>query len=304
MDNIVIGPFITRRTNSRSVDSHVENTGCILEFSTIAEGYEMEIFRCSPYSFQQNDFAAYAVREIDMPFDIDCFNFQVKELCGGPYIALTAFLAGMYDLSNGLTPIKRFFSDFAETLPFESCCCRHRCVDASRYSLQSELAEAGYRVNAVVTYGRRVDVEFGWQVSSRTRLKKELTLSVGGAEFRPRPDRTLGSGKWFPHRRSFVESRLRAKLYSFGSGDPSELLTDAARSNILAEFNWTPLALMTQKEARQARIRFVRENAQIADDTRRLAQALKEAKLYSETTSLSQIRKFLPSLLTKAKTAS
>jgi hypothetical protein len=64
-----------------------------------------------------------------------------------------------------------------------------------------------------------------------------------------------------------------------------------------AQFDWTPLALMTTPEAREARITFVRQHPELADSPEVLARALKEAGLYSTETSVHQIAKNLPNLV-------
>jgi hypothetical protein len=125
-------------------------------------------------------------------------------------------------------------------------------------------------------------------------------LVTGGVDFRPRPNRTLDRGKWIGARKHSAEELLFSRLRSLCAGTPVDVFTEETKARMLAEFDWTPLALMTHKQARNARIEFVRANAALTMDAMQLAHALKSAKLYSEDTSLSQIRRFLPSLLKAA----
>lgn len=301
MDEIVIGPFLSRRIETKLTYPDVEDTGYDLEFATAVEAYRLPIFRCDARSGGTLSFEDFTVREDDMPFGVECFNFQVKELHGGPYIMLTAFLAALYRRYKTLSPIKRFFVDFAEQLPFGDSQCR--LEDASAYPLRAEIAKQGYVISSVVPYGRRIFVDFAWRLSPKTCPNINSFLFAGIANFRPQPDQTLDRGKWIPPRKHFVQNLLFSELRTLSETMPANLLSEEAELKMLAEFEWTPLALMTQKQARNSRIEFVKANAELAKNPKELAKALQAAKLYSQDTSLSQIRKFLPSLLKAAHLA-
>lgn len=298
-DEVVIGPYIVRERSACSSYEHVEATGYAIEFSTPDRVHRLPIFRCGKYSFEMGNFSAYAVRNSDIPFEVTCFNFQVKELEGGPYITLSAFLAEMYQLHDGLTPIKRMFVDLAEALPFKDACRRE--INSEAYPLINEVETAGYAISSVMPYGRRIFVDFCWRVPTAVAQENPRLIGLGSAAFRPRPDKRLDTGKWMPFRKHFVESLLWSELRGFGEGKPLVVLAEVTQVRILSEFDWTPLALMTSKQAREARIQFVRANRQLISDTKLLARALKQAHLYSDDTSVSQIRKFLPSLLMAAQ---
>jgi hypothetical protein len=291
----IFGPFVTRSEHSSSIDEHVENTGCVLEFSTSTDAHCLQILACSQYSFQQRDFQDYAIRESQLPFGIECYPSEVKQLLGGPYITLSAFLAELYKLFEGATPIQRLLQGLAEVgMPVTTCL--PQLEKTASYRLRSEIEDHGYRVGSVSSYGRRILVDFVWTASTNDENTTVAGLVTGGVDFRPRPNRTLGPGRWVDARKHSVEELLFAQLQSLSTGAPTELFTNQTKTRMLAEFNWTPLALMTNEQARHARIEFIRANSSLTKDTKHLAQAMKDAKLYSEETSLSQICKFLPSL--------
>jgi hypothetical protein len=54
---------------------------------------------------------------------------------------------------------------------------------------------------------------------------------------------------------------------------------------------------MTSRQAREARLQFIRQHPDLVGDGRKLAEAMQKAGLYSECTTPWQITKFLPSLL-------
>jgi hypothetical protein len=300
--DFILGPYVTSRSRPSAVDDDLESTGCVLEFSTPDEAHTLEIVRHRRYSFQRRDFASYLIREIEMPFGIDCFQFQVKDLAGGPYITLSAFLAALYDLYDRATPIRRFFTDLAEILPFEDKAVLS--LEDSKYPLRPEIRTKGYRVGSVMPYGRRILVYFVWMATPSSTSDSPFILNLGGADFRPRPDRSLGSGKWHVPRDHFIETHLFRKLCFLSNGAPAKVFTEQACSQLLADFDWSPLALMTPKQAREARLDFVRKHPELVLDHKALAKAMKSAQLYSDDTSVSQICKFLPSLLTPTATRS
>lgn len=294
---VVLGPYVSRRKAASIITDGVESTGCVIEFAPQSEGYALEVFRCGRYPFERRDFGAYAVREMDVPFGIQCWSFQVKDLHGGPYIAVSAFLSEMYSLYTGLTNVRAFFQDFADFLPFASLLAR---TDLSDYPLCSDVAKQGYRVGHVMSYGRRLLVDFAWLAEPSDATKERSHVFAGGCDFRPLPDKSLGPGTWLQPRTHSVEALLFAELRSRAKTTPCSIFTSEAQSRLLDRFEWTPLALMTAKEARQARIDFVKQNSVLANDPKQLARALKAARLYSEDTGVSQIRKFLPNLLKAA----
>jgi hypothetical protein len=292
----ILGPYSTRREKPISIDESIDNTGCVLEFSTSAEPYTLQIFRLTG-SFPTSDFARYVVKERQIPFGIECFPFQVRDLPGGPYISLSAFLAELYTFFPDARSVKSCLADLAESLCLPSNLDDN--VGAREPIMLPTLAiGGGYHVSSVFPYGRRIFVDFAWSTPQADQAHRGMTVQAGGADFRPRPDRSLGPGKWITHRTHCIEAFLFGDLRRLAGGPPVNLFRKENQFALLDEFEWTPLTLMTAKQARNARIEFIRNHPALVPNHKELAKALKQAQLYSDDTSVSQICRFLPSMLT------
>ena len=123
---------------------------------------------------------------------------------------------------------------------------------------------------------------------------------VSWMDFRPTPDGTLGKGVWTKPWDTTVENELHQLFHSRFKYEPIAILTHEGKNRLLTEFQWTPLARMTNKEARIARTTFIREHPELKVDHRRLAEALRNAGLYAESTTIFQVMKFLPSLISES----
>lgn len=293
--DFIFGPYSSRRGEPHSLDDSVRNTGCALEFSTSAEAYNLEIFQIGGVLYKDEFFGSYVVREGQIPFGIACHPYQFKDhLVAGPYVTLSAFLSELYCFYPSARSIKKFLADLGETLCLPTL---NETPDRSMSApLRSEFVAAGYSVESVSAYGRRLLVDFEWTAPAPLD-RRGLTVQAGGVDFRPRADKSLGVGKWITLRPHYVEQLIFDDLRELAKGVPLDVFSAVGHDTLLSQFDWTPLALMTAKQARIARIEFVRNHSELVSDPRALAKALKEAGLYSDDTSVSQICRFLPSLL-------
>jgi hypothetical protein len=295
--DFILGPYSTRQGEPNPLHESIENTGCVLEFSTSAEPHTLQIFRLTGSFPPTSDFARYVVKERQIPFGIECFAFQVKDLAGGPYVSLSAFLSELYTFYPDARSVKSCLADLADSL------CLAPNLDDNVGTREPIMLPAlsiggGYHVSSVFPYGRRIFVDFAWTTPQTDQAHRGVTVQAGGADFRPRPDRSLGPGKWITHRTHCIEAFLFSELRHLAGGSPANLFGEENQSALLNHFEWTPLTLMTAKQARRARIDFIRNHSELVPNRKALAKALKEAQLYSDDTSVSQICKFLPSLLT------
>jgi hypothetical protein len=79
------------------------------------------------------------------------------------------------------------------------------------------------------------------------------------------------------------------------------LLSEEGKKIVLNAFKWTPLARMGNKEARQARVEFAKKHPKLLETPRQLALAMRQAGLYSETTSTGNILDHLGPIIAAAK---
>ena len=294
---IVFGPFLRRTAEPRAIEPHIEETGWGIQYAMPEEERCLPVYRCSESG--GSEFADYYIREEELPFGVDCLNMQVGNFVGGPYIAVSAFLAGLYKRFSGLRPVEELLADFYDRLPVADTTINSKA--ASEYPLKANVHAAGYRVSYVFPDGRYIRVGVDWVFPQATATQSHAGhLSVGNLMFRPTPDRTLGNGRWLPKREQFVERLLCDRLARLVGNIPAKMFDEDAKCRMLDGFDWTPLAQMTNQQARLARIDFIRKHPELVNDTKALARELKDAGLYSRETSVHQIRKFLASLISAA----
>jgi hypothetical protein len=292
--NFVLGPYTTRRRDAAAINESIEDTGCALHFVT-AQEHTLELFRMTSLVYRPREFSAYVVREREIPFGIECFAFQVKDLAEGPYITLSAFLSELYTFYPDSRSIVGCLVDLSDSLSLPPQF--SAANESAKFALRPPLPQEGFAVSSVLPYGRRIFVDFSWTPPG---VNNGLIIAAGGVEFRPQPDKTLGHGTWYKLRTHATERLIFEHLRRLGNGLPVDVFTADGRSAVLNEFEWTPLALMTAKEAREARVQFVRSHPELLRDNKALAKAMKNEQLYSDDTSVSQIARFLPGLLKAA----
>ena len=78
------------------------------------------------------------------------------------------------------------------------------------------------------------------------------------------------------------------------------LLSEVGTRVALDSFKWTKVSTLTAKEAKQARIDFVREHPDLHNNHQAMAKALKTADLYSDTAEVYAIKKQVPRLIREA----
>ena len=243
----------------------------------------MPVYRCSESAVA--GFADYYILEEELPFGVDCCNMQVRDCVGGPYIAVGAFISALYKQFSGLQPVEKFLEDFYDRLPVADVSINSKA--ASLYPLIPNVSDAGYRVSYVFPDGRFIRVGVDWVFPQAAANGNHAGhLFVVNLKFRPTPARSLDNGKWLHKREQFVERLLADRLAKLVGNIPAAMFEEEAKRRMLDQFDWTPLALMTNEQARLARIDFIRKHPELANDTKALAQQLKDAGLYSRDTSL------------------
>jgi hypothetical protein len=165
-------------------------------------------------------------------------------------------------------------------------------------ALRPEIASQGYRVSKMPAYGRALDLEFAWfPPQDADAPDSSISVSLACAEFRASADRTLGMGKWRQPRRDLLGMILREELIRKHGPLPGDLLSPEGMASLIEAFPWSSLTLMTSKQARAARLEFLRNHPELWADHKALATALVNAGLYLKTTDVYHIRRSIPKLL-------
>ena len=149
---------------------------------------------------------------------------------------------------------------------------------------------------------RSLTVCLGWICPQDREVPQTAPyFSACVVEFRPRPDRTLNAGRWLEPMKGHLNALLRDILRNTTQGPPVNLLSEEGQTALLEAFQWTPLSLLTAKQARKARVEFARNHRDLLDKPKELALALQRAQLYSKFTSVSSILNHLDSIIAEAR---
>jgi hypothetical protein len=109
-------------------------------------------------------------------------------------------------------------------------------------------------------------------------------------QFRPRPDGSLGKGTCAELWERSIQLRL-FELVKARMRHPIECLSTKGIQRCLSVFEWQPKHKMTKAELADKRLQFVKDNRDLWQEPKALSIALKQAGLYSPSTSESQIAK-------------
>jgi hypothetical protein len=297
-DMIAFGPFLTRGPGRSLARPNIESTGCLLEFSSASQGARIPIYRRRDEGAR--DFSDYLFHERDAPFPMRYSPYNAVQTELGLFVGLESLIVALYQERQVARPLERFLSEFRDCLPLEKAAI---FSDAKpKAGFKPGLTELGFYLLDMFSYGRRLTASVGWYCpQDRANLEHAPFFSAGALEFRPRPDGTLDAGKWLEPAPGHLISLLRDLMRKASPGAPLGLLSEEGKRMILDAFKWTPLARMTNKDARQARVEFAKKHPELLENPKQLAQAMRQAQLYAETTSLRNILGHLDSIIHAAR---
>ena len=297
---IVLGPYFVGATQNpdepAKVSENVIGVGVAMEFATANRSYRIPLFR-KIYSFDPSRFQLenLQLHSKDIPCDVEYRPFFATETAVGTFIPLDAVLAGIFREFKVQRSLLAVLTELSDTiaLGFPFSCLAGCLIDS--------LAKDGFELSLQNSYGRSVCGVVCWVPPSQRNQPQRGGILVSSVDFRPRPDGSLGKGSWKEPWKESVSSELCRLLRDRAPGTPLEILTELGKEKLLATFEWTPLARLTTKQAKEARIEFIRSNPHLLTNIRSLAEALRNAQLYAESTTVHQVMKFLPALIQESE---
>lgn len=211
----------------------------------------------------------------------ECLLYELNRLSGGR-IHLLEFL-GDLNASTGVTD--NSFID-PKTIGIE---------------LVPVLRDSGHFVSCVISHERELTVYFSRRIGTEFEKNKNSShMIVEQITYRPTPSRRLNKARRHEWNHFNLSHALWEDLKAMNLEDATAFFTPQGEQQLLSFFKWTKLSLMTNPEARKARVAYLQEKHTPDDSAMEIAQSLKNAELYSRNTSLSQIKKYLPKLLSEA----
>jgi len=298
MANVTLGPFLVNNGQTGLVASDMEHTGFSMEISSDEFAQNICLYR------EIHDWQPNAIRLEDFYVSVDEIPFkllpaadtQMESPAVGSLVSLEAMLCSLYVKHEVARPIASALEELRQHLPINHCFYPRR--DDGAKLVRPALAKAGFEVTEFFSYGRTLSVKFGWAYpQDRQNTKARLNVYAGTIEFKPRPDRTLGQGRWIIPIETIVGYLLTQMLETSGAAG---LFSETGMETALDSFNWTQVSLLTAQEAKLARIDFVRNHPEMHNSHQAMAKALKRAGLYSDAADIYAIKKQVPRLIQKA----
>lgn len=292
---IVLGPFFVAGIPTEIPPEQVASVGAAMEFATPGGACRIPLFRkrCS-YAPDRCEFDDLVIHQNDLPCEVQYRLFYAAETRIGTFVPLNAVLVSMFQQFKINRTAADILNDLSATVALEFHHARKPAL------LCDFLQDEGFGLSWIQFYGRRVNTVICWCPPNERGKTSEGGILVSWMDFRPKPDGTLGNGVWVEPFKDSISHALHREFHSRFKHRPLEILSDQGKKALLAEFQWTPLARMTSKQAREARITFIREHKVLAGNPKELAEAMRSAGLYAESTTSHQIMKFLPSLISQS----
>jgi len=294
---LVIGPLFVRSSPPDRPSLEVEPLGVSLEMASAHSSFRSPLYRkvCS-WNTNLRGLTDIIIQASNLPFEFAYPRLFAAQAGGELFVPMESLLVGVYEHFNVCRSVFSVFGDLRDLVEFSEG------RIPPKEPLIPAAADIGFEVSKIESDHRSLCVDVDWfPPQDRGRTERRLVISSAAIDFRPLPDGTLGRGKWYAPREGFARVLTCRELRKIVPGDPIDLFTKTGKAELLNQFEWTPLARMTNKQARAARLQFVREHPDLTHDPRQLAEAMQKAGFYSDLTTLWQITKFVPSLLAEAQ---
>lgn len=283
VSTIFLGPFLNPSSAGVKVGD-LQPTGFSIEFAGDKVHGCIPVFKVDEKNLGLNDYYVDSERiGFEVPFIANhCIDTPTQR-----FVALEDVVAALYRQHHPKRPLLSFLEEWSESLPFEGGFGSRIVGGADLVSEQ--LKAEGFEVYHAFTYGRMLLVRFAWVPGKyRDQPFVQRFIHAAAAEFNPKPDRTLGVGRWVMPLETTINFRLAKTLRGL-VGKPISALSVKDQQWALNSFNWTKMTMMSARELRAARIQFIFDHTELHGKPRELAQAMINAELYTDITELNVI---------------
>jgi hypothetical protein len=297
---VTLGPFLIKSTHPDTPDGKFRHTGFRMELVCDDLLFELPIFKdVAHVDGAQATFSDFYFPEPENGWPVE-FIFRWihdKPTPYGRFVSISPLLVAIYNTLKPVTPMESFLRDFRTNIPVPSNGINDwRLLPPDEIKLTDKLAELGFVVSSVDSYGVSLNVDIAWSFQDDTSAWKNVT--AGYIEFRPRCGK-VNDGKWIGQRwQECIENHFFKRFAAVAPAKPIQCFRGPEDiENLLKHFEWTNTTRHSEAKLRQMRIEAIRNSPELWSQPRQLAELLKREDLYSRNTSTSQIVKFLPGLL-------
>lgn len=297
---IPLGPFLIASSHPDTPDGKFRHTGFSMELVCDGLLFQLPIYKdVSHVDGAQATFSDFYFPEPENGWPVD-FTFRGihdKDTFYSRFVSISPLLVAIYNTLKPVTPMEGFLRDFRANIPVPcNGVADWRSLPPDEIKLTDNLAELGFVVASVDSYGVSLNVDIAWSFHDDNPGWKNVT--AGYIEFRPRCGK-LNDGKWIGQRwQECIESHFFKRFAAVAPAKPIQCLRGSEDiENLLKHFEWTTTTRHSEATLRQMRLEAIQKNPELWSEPKQLAETLKLEDLYSRNTSTSQIVKFLPGLL-------
>lgn len=300
---ITIGPFLTRSEHPNLCGDKFAHTGYSMEIVCDGELYTLPIYKdVSHMGGQYASFDDFYFPESQSGWPVD-FRFRCvheRQTNSGQLVGISPPINEIFRTLKPPILMEDFLREFRSLIP----------VSANRMlgwlykpncglRLTEQLAAEGYTVASVMSYGTSLTVDIAW--SFRDDYPGWQDIAAGHMVFRPRCGK-LNDGKWSRHQwRERIEDHFYNRFEAVAPDKPIECFrSEEDLENLLSHFEWMLTTQHSAQEIREMRIELIKSARHLWESPKDLATLLQKEGLYSQNTSIHQVVKFLPSLMTEA----
>ncbi|HRQ90168.1 MAG TPA: hypothetical protein PLA50_15315 [Bacteroidia bacterium] len=303
---MILGPFIAR--HREIVPESLDGFSCTGYCFQAADGdnlLEIPIYYDEFHYFPgQRDFESFFVNYEDIPFSVYCHDYHIKYL--RHQVTLVRFAPVFVGLCRhfGVDPIESLclVRDVANYLQINSSLDNGAPLIPSDGLIHPRAEEIGFVLKKPHSYERSLLIDLNFRLG---KLIDGSELETHAYQWRVRPTSGGKIGSLLIEQPDFERSFHLSDLFILAlsaEGITSEnLLTPAGEAALIANYEWTKLARMTNAEAKKGRLTIIAKNSELWCDLGALADLLISHELYSPNTSRSQIIKFLPKQIAEAR---
>ncbi len=301
---ISLGPFLIPSSHPDTPDGKFRHAGFSMELVCNGILFQLPIYKdASHMGGQYATFDEFYFPEPENSWPVE-FTFRWihdKPTPYGRFVAMSPLLVEIFNTLMPAMAMEDFLRDFRANIPINS---NSRCelgeLSPNEVKLTDTLAALGFIVSSADCFGVALNVNIAWSFHDQISGWKNIT--AGYIEFRPRCGK-LNDGKWIGQRwQERIESHYFKRFAAVAPPKPIQCLRGPEDiHNLLTHFEWSTTTRHSEAELRQMRIEAIRKNPDRWTKSKELAELLKMQGLYSPSTGVSQIMKFLPGLLEKVR---
>ena len=222
MKTLIIGPLISAHSAHAFGNPRITPLGLKVEWAIAKRAVTIQLFR---YQTQHAP-CLLRIEHIvfplaQLPFDLECSEYQVVETPLGIYLPVEALLSELYSKYPFGRSVFIVLAELAELLPLNGSVCR--LVETQGF-LIPEAEQTGFILTSVVRKDERVVAEIGWRPP-----RHEYVFHTCLCDFQSSLIESGDAGAWKPSSLIGIHQPLSQELRRLVTSSPNAIFTPVGR---------------------------------------------------------------------------